>query len=1344
MLNEAFYRKKYISQEADTRLVADILSIYLYPLERYRVVDAVNLLRKMEPKRVDEILELLQKEKLGAFTTAGNFALTPELSFLLFPQNIIRHDYQQILEWNRKVRPSFYNTSFKLAELQQTLMAYCLGELSLMSLPVRRIELELEEYLPYLPYLLYYPAYQNFLKLFAEESLLKIQARAVQQNLLEMEPIEALKDFYQKTAASSQPANKELPLLQGQLTDVAATFHFEHAVTKLYQRQPEQAFAAFELGIKQQRKTDKKNMLPASATMAFYYAYTISLLPVAQTNQLLAKLIAFYEKKLAPANIPAICLLHYHNGKKDRADDLLRILIESNALPDGKDLPALLAFILLMAFSPKSKLLILHAHLAKRLLHKSIDNEYRLLAYEYLFLQEDDKDEEQFALLSAAIPHQPAFTQMQKMPEWERLLNAVIAANDAPQKKDKTVGANRLVYLVDFDKLQVQPMLQTMQGTSWSPGRNVALKKLKEGAVPGMIQQDQRIAATILKETHFNYYGGDHYVFDDNIWTALIHHPNLYLVHDPATPAEVVSGEAELIINTTNRGYTFSTNIVEANGDYVLLKETDSRMKVIRLNQQQRTLLQMLKQLRVIPAEGKEKLLEAVKKIGAHLTIHSDMDETALSIRKLESDSRIRIQLQPMGDALKASLFVKPLGDTPTYCRPGMGARNIIGIVNGERCQTSRDIETEKANLALLMAQIQQSIVQEVQEDDTLIFEDPADCLQLLEIIQSMPDKVTVEWPEGIRYKLQGKAGLPQLRLMVKEKGHWFTCHGDLQIDERTVISLKQVLDVMPKRNSRFVELENGEFIALTADLRARLNELLSVGVADHNEIKVPYFASHVLDDMLLQAGSAQTDTPWQQFKKKKEKAALLKPEVPASLKQTLRPYQEDGFRWMAQLAAWGAGACLADDMGLGKTVQAISILLHRAADGPALVISPASVLPNWANELMRFAPELRVVQLQNGLREEQLQQAGAFDVVIATYGILQSDAKIFAEVNWNTIVLDEAHTIKNYQTRTSKAAMQLKGNFRLALTGTPIQNHLGEIWNLFNFLNPGLLGDLPNFRKQFITPAANNPESMAKKHLKKLIAPFMLRRLKSDVLEELPPKTEIVKLVTLSTDEASFYEAIRRQAIQHIQERDLLSAGQQHIKALQEITRLRMAACNPQLIETESDIESSKLLVFKEIVEELTENGHRALVFSQFVKHLSLISKALDSWGIDYLYLDGSTPIPAREKLVKSFQGGKAPLFLISLKAGGLGLNLTAADYVIHLDPWWNPAVEEQASDRAHRIGQTRPVTVYRLVAQHTIEEKIIELHHNKRDLADQLLEGTDQSANLTMQELVSLIAGS
>ena len=342
--------------------------------------------------------------------------------------------------------------------------------------------------------------------------------------------------------------------------------------------------------------------------------------------------------------------------------------------------------------------------------------------------------------------------------------------------------------------------------------------------------------------------------------------------------------------------------------------------------------------------------------------------------------------------------------------------------------------------------------------------------------------------------------------------------------------------------------------------------------------------------------------------------------------------------------------------------------------------------------------------------------------------------------MDWQIIVADEAQAIKNPATRRSKAAMLLPAHFKMVTTGTPIENHLGELWNLFRFINPGLLGTLDRFNQRFAAPIENEHDREAQLRLKKLISPFILRRLKSEVLQELPAKTEITVEVELITEEQVLYESLRRQALKRLAEPDE-NPGKQRVKVLAEIMRLRRACCNPKLILPDTTISSAKLKAFEAILDELLENRHKALVFSQFVGHLALIREVLERRHIQYQYLDGSTPIKRREKAVNAFQSGEGSLFLISLKAGGTGLNLTAADYVIHMDPWWNPAVEDQASDRAHRIGQQRPVTIYRLVAANTIEEKIVKLHQHKRDLADRLLEGNSAKGKISMDEIMRLI---
>jgi SNF2 family DNA or RNA helicase len=433
-------------------------------------------------------------------------------------------------------------------------------------------------------------------------------------------------------------------------------------------------------------------------------------------------------------------------------------------------------------------------------------------------------------------------------------------------------------------------------------------------------------------------------------------------------------------------------------------------------------------------------------------------------------------------------------------------------------------------------------------------------------------------------------------------------------------------------------------------------------------------------------------------------------------------------------------GACLADDMGLGKTVQAIALLLEQAERGASLVVAPTSVCHNWESELARFAPTLAVRRLAAAAdRHACVEALGPGAVLIASYGLLRQDDEALAARRWNVIVFDEAQNLKNVETKRVQASQKLDARVRLALSGTPIENYLEELWSLFNTVNPGLLGSRERFVRRFAAPIERG-DATARNALRALIRPFILRRTKSAVLSELPPRTEMTIEVTQCEEERAFYEALRRQALAALAALDGPS-GQRKIHILAEITRLRRACCHPGLIDPRSTLESAKLHSFLELIDELLRNRHKALVFSQFIGHLDKVRKALDRRGVRYQYIDGAVSAQQRAVRVAAFQAGDGDLFLISLKAGGTGLNLTAADYVIHLDPWWNPAVEDQASDRAHRIGQSRPVTVYRLVVADTIEERILDLHRHKRDLAADLLEGAESSARLSEEELIALI---
>lgn len=772
----------------------------------------------------------------------------------------------------------------------------------------------------------------------------------------------------------------------------------------------------------------------------------------------------------------------------------------------------------------------------------------------------------------------------------------------------------------------------------------------------------------------------------------------------------------------------------------IIRKETNTRYNLIEITEKHRLLAKTIDQsLKIVPTEGREMLQKALAQISGLVTIHSDELGQATQLKTIDGDTRIRVQLLPMGDSLKAECFVKPFGTEPPYFKPGRGGKIVYGQVAGEKVAATRNLAAETSHQLQLFGALSGLSYIDFSEE-AMLFDDPLDCLELLEIVQANPDICIAEWPEGQKMRIAAKADLQQLNLRIKSRTNWFELEGEVVIDETLSLTLKELLALSRKSRSRFVEIKNGEFLALSEAFRKRLADLVLVASAGTDGVRINQFAAQVIGNPGEGAGSFKADKQWKALQERIIKGDLTETAIPHALVAELRPYQEEGFRWLARLAEWGAGACLADDMGLGKTIQTLALLLHRASMGPALVVCPASVMANWVAEAARFAPSLHVLQLGLTNRTETLASLGANTLLVTTYGLLQSEEQRFADIHWATVVLDEAHAIKNQQSKTFKACMALNANFRIALTGTPVQNRLSELWALFNFILPGLLGTWNHFNERFAQPIERDTSLPEKQRLKKLIQPFILRRLKNEVLDELPDKTEITHQIQLSEAEVAFYEALRLEAIANI-ESDTGTIGQRNLKALSEITRLRLACCNTALADPSIELPSAKSEAFFEIVDELLLNKHKALVFSQFLGHLARIRTQLDQRGIRYLYLDGSTPVADRQGLVNRFQSGEAEIFLISLKAGGLGLNLTAADYVIHLDPWWNPAIEDQASDRAHRIGQQKPVTVYRLVAQNTIEEKILRLHHTKRGLADSLLEGSDKAASLSARDILELL---
>jgi SNF2 family DNA or RNA helicase len=932
---------------------------------------------------------------------------------------------------------------------------------------------------------------------------------------------------------------------------------------------------------------------------------------------------------------------------------------------------------------------------------------------------------------------------------WERQLNALI--NLQPAVNVEVVKESRLAWLVGWDPhlgvraLEPREQKRDVQG-GWTRGRPLALKRLAEDAaeLDFLTAQDVQVASTIGA---YRYYSGTgmRYEFDvDKAVSLLAGHPLLFWMDAPGTRIELLPGEPQLMVRAGGGKVIISLNppLREQQGDVVVTKETPTRLRIVRIKDEHRRIGAIVGEGLEVPLEAERRVLQAISAISSIVTVQSDIGGSPADIEQLAGDLRLHVQLLPYQQGLRVRVLVRPLPDAGPYLQPGDGFDRIIADVGGVRMEARRDLNAEREAERQLLADCRALEHAEHEHGEWLLGQ-PFHCLEFLTELQELdPARIVVAWPEGESFRIAKKVSTKSVRLNIRRDKDWFAANGEVQIDENKVMDLRELLGRL--REDRFIALGDNQFLALTDELHRRLTDLSAYTDADDEALRFHPLASFALEEMALEAGEVDADSAWRKHLQHMQANAEYRPQMPTTLQAELRDYQVEGFEWLARLAHWGVGACLADDMGLGKTLQALALILSRATGGPTLVVAPTSVATNWMAEAERFAPTLNMKLFGAGDRAAMLKDAGAFDVIVVSYGLLQLESSLFEGVRWHTIVLDEAQAIKNAHTRRSRAVMALRGDFRMAATGTPLENHLGELWNLFRFINPGLLGTSDQFNLRFAGPiekaSDKRAELAARTRLRRLTQPFILRRTKAQVLSELPPRTEIVLPVELSAEETALYESLRRDALERIATLEAPQA-QKQIQILAEMMKLRRACCNPQLVAPDSGIRSSKLEAFARLVDELLENRHKALVFSQFVDHLTLLRKHLDERGIRYQYLDGATAMHERKRRVDAFQAGDGDLFLISLKAGGVGINLTAADYVIHMDPWWNPAVEDQASDRAHRMGQQRPVTIYRLVARHTIEEGIVDLHRHKRDLADSLLEGTDVAARLSPGDMLEML---
>lgn len=588
----------------------------------------------------------------------------------------------------------------------------------------------------------------------------------------------------------------------------------------------------------------------------------------------------------------------------------------------------------------------------------------------------------------------------------------------------------------------------------------------------------------------------------------------------------------------------------------------------------------------------------------------------------------------------------------------------------------------------------------------------------------------------------------------------WFELHGKVEFGDQ-VANLPELLAAL-KSGEQAVRLGDGTFGILPEDWLKRFGAIGSFGEAEGDHVRFKPTQVALLDALLAAMPETKIDDTYRKARTKLRSFQGIKAKnEPAGFCGTLRDYQRDGLGWLNFLLTFGFGGCLADDMGLGKTIQILALFENRRTRRrrrestlePCLVVVPRSLVYNWYQEAARFCPKLNVLD-HTGIdrfgREVEEREARSiahfddYDVILTTYGTLRRDVVELKEKCFDIVVLDEAQTIKNAGSATAKAARLLRADHRLALSGTPIENHLGELWSLFEFLNPGMLG--AGKAGALFQASGRRPreeDSASRRLLSRALRPYILRRTKEQVAKDLPAKLEQTLFCELEPKQRHLYDELRAHYRNLLLDRiDRDGLGKAKMQVLEALLRLRQAACHPALVDKSyKNAPSAKLDILVPQLVEVLEEGHKALVFSQFTSMLALVREKLDNLGMTYEYLDGRTR--KRQDRVDRFQNdADCKLFLISLKAGGLGLNLTAADYVFLLDPWWNPAVESQAIDRAHRIGQTRPVFAYRLIARNTVEEKVLELQNVKRDLADAIINADNSLIrDLTREDLENLL---
>ena len=934
----------------------------------------------------------------------------------------------------------------------------------------------------------------------------------------------------------------------------------------------------------------------------------------------------------------------------------------------------------------------------------------------------------------------PLLSTLRRKNSWEILLSDI---EESVAHEKKTLG-KRVAYYIKGKDLQAVVEQNLKDDGIWHDGKLLSLSTMAVTGYESMDSADVAIASQLAKDKPQGTTDIDILV-PHLFGTDRLFYGNYY--QGVGTPVEIIKEEPYLEFEGKGSVIEISTNAGQNTDGSVLWHtvkmDSQTCFRLITTNVIQRSVIKSMLQIGKLPSTALMSAKKTIESLKGIIAIRESILDLSTEPSVL-SKGILAVRVSPEGHEYLVKVAATALEEGNVRLVPAEGEDVVYDEVDGLTHCVNRNIAQEYANFKQLHTFLEGKSKAEVLNGSEYKIWTLEGLLLLLAFVYDNRDKYFMEWPEGSPLKFRGDVKSSDIDIVVQSDMEWFTVEGEVIISGKKY-SLSDLVNMCCIDGVEgFVKLSEDEYIRMSEKLKKHI-ALMNAFPSDASKRRqVAKFQVGALAKT-LEGLKTHLDGEYTQFLSKTKRAFDLNPELPQTITAQLRDYQQEGFKWMCRLDAWGAGACLADDMGLGKTLQALAFLAYKADEGASLVIAPKSVVLNWVSETLKFTEGLNVIVLNNSTkRATDIKAAGPRDIILCTYGLLATEADNLKKKEWNVVCLDEAHQIKNRQTISSHTVMGMRAKSRIILTGTPLQNNLSELWNLFQFINPGLLGPWPYFRDSFMIPTLDNQHKLL---LKDMTQPFILRRTKKDVLSELPEKLLNTHYVEMTEQESKVYEEMRRLAElkfkRHKTREEKKEAETLDLNFFTELMKLRQAACSMRLVHQQWLEPSSKIMALMEILDNvLQDKDNNVIVFSQFTSFLDMIKPELKRREIDYLYLDGQTPLEKRQQIVGEFQEGKRQLFLSSLKAGGLGINLTAANYVILLDPWWNPAIENQAMDRAHRIGQKRVVSVIRLISSQTIEEKIMRLHETKQNLSDDILDGTAESYKLTYEDVMDMVA--